>query len=98
MRPLRRLILGAAVLVVAAAVATGSETPWHTPSSSSSSSSGLVAGTPHRVPADQAGTRSQAEGVAREERNRHGRRSLVVPSRETGTEPAQTRNTNLDSV
>jgi hypothetical protein len=63
---LRRLVFAAAVLVVAAAVATGSETPWHTPSSSSSSS-GLVAGTPHRVPADQARTGSQAEGVAPDE-------------------------------
>jgi hypothetical protein len=66
MRPLRRLILGAAVLVVAAAVAAGNETPWHT-SSSSSSSSGLVSGTPQRVPADHARTRPQVEGVAPDE-------------------------------
>jgi hypothetical protein len=66
MRPLCRLILAAGVLAVAAAVAAG-ETPWHRTSSSSSSSSGLVAGTPQRVPADHSRTRSPADGVASDE-------------------------------
>jgi hypothetical protein len=67
MRSLCRLILAAGVLAVAAAVAAGNETPWHMTSSSSSSSSGLVAGTPQRVPADHARTGSQADGVASDE-------------------------------